>query len=139
MLRLIMKETKTILLIAMLSLSTVSFARVHDDCLAPAGDLNRIFAMGFVGGIIESVEAGPSEITVPDGFTFETGFQAVCDELDRHPELWDIPSRDAIIVAVDILWKNKHPIRKHLDEDDTVAGRRAFLFVIKSSSPRDSD
>jgi len=128
------ETTKTILLIAMLSLSTVSFARVHDDCGLHEGDPNWFFAVGFTGGVIESVEAGPSEITVPDGFTFESGFIAVCDELDRHPELWDIPSRDAIIAAIDILWKTKHPARKHLDEEDTVAGRRPFLFVIKSSS-----
>ena len=118
---------KTILLFAMLSLSTVSFARVHDDCHTDAGDLNRIFAMGFTGGVIESVEAdGVNQITVPDGFTFESGFVAVCSELDRHPELWDVPSRDAIIAAIDILWKNKHPTRKHLDEDDTVASLEGF-------------
>jgi len=117
-----MKETmKTILLIAMLSLSTVSFARVHDDCGRTKGDPNWFFAVGFTGGVIESVEASASDITVPDGFTFETGFVAVCAEIDKHKELWDRPSREAIIAAIDILWKTKHPTRKHLDEDDTVA------------------
>lgn len=103
--------TKALMLFMLLG-SGVAFAGIHDDCHADpttkVGRGNRIFAIGYTGGILDTTiykEVGGRVYTVPEGFTYETGFNAVCAEIDKHPELWDRPSREAVVFAVDALWK----------------------------------
>jgi hypothetical protein len=38
---------------------------------------------------------------------YEQAFDDVCKVMDEHPELWQRPSRDAVIFATDALWKKK--------------------------------
>ena len=38
---------------------------------------------------------------------YEQAFDEVCKVVDEHPELWDRPSRDAVMSAVNLLWKRK--------------------------------
>lgn len=106
--------TRAVALCILLS-STLAFANIHGDCHAdPAtevGQVNRIFAVGYVGGILDTTiyreVNGRRVYTVPEGFTYETGFTAVCAEIDKHSELWERASREAIMVAVNVLWKRK--------------------------------
>ena len=97
-----------------------SFARIHDDCHSKKLKI-QIFAMGFVGGVVsvlqdEEVDGRPV-YTVP--LRFSEAYLQTCDELDRHPELWGVPSRVAIRSVADILWKNRQNRENRHDSFDT--------------------
>ena len=38
---------------------------------------------------------------------YDKAFDAVCQIVDEHPELWSRPSRDAVLFAVNVRWKRK--------------------------------
>jgi hypothetical protein len=100
---------KTILT-ALLLTSTLAFAGVHDACHTDKQE-SRIFAVAYAGAILDL----KSDETTSDGhkvyqmpaLDYEQAFDAVCVEIDKRPELWDRPSREAITFAVDALWKRK--------------------------------
>jgi hypothetical protein len=58
-------------------------------------------------------KAGRSiSITVPESAEHrrkspKQAFGEVCKIVDSHPELWERPSREAVVFAVDALWKRK--------------------------------
>jgi hypothetical protein len=100
--------TKLILGILLLG-STMTFAQIHNDCHSDNHD-SRLFAVGYAGAVIDlktdkTVNGHP--VYQMPSLNYEQAFGEVCKVIDQHPELWNRPSRDAIILAVDILWKRK--------------------------------
>jgi hypothetical protein len=100
---------KTALLFVTLLIPTISFAGIHDSCHTDDKD-SRAFAVGYVGAILDIkrdvVAHGRQTYTMP-ALNYSEAFDAVCAEIDKHPELWSKPSRDAVTFAVDALWKRK--------------------------------
>lgn len=97
------------MLFATLLTSTLAFAGVHDSCHSTERD-RRAFAVGYVGAILDIkrdiVVDGKPAYTMP-ALNYSEAFDAVCKIVDEHPELWKRPSREAVTVAVDTLWKRK--------------------------------
>src|ERR1700677_5171938 len=86
----------------------VAFAgTIHGSCHSDNHD-SRVFAVAYVAGILDikrdEVVDGKPVYQMP-ALTYEQAFDAVCKVVDAHPELWERPSRDAIMFAVDELWK----------------------------------
>jgi len=99
---------RTVALFVLLS-STAAFAGVHDSCHTDNHD-SRVFAVAYTGAVIdlksdETVD-GKKVYQMP-ALNYEQAFDAVCHVIDEQPELWERPSREAVIFAVDALWKRK--------------------------------
>jgi hypothetical protein len=108
-------KTRFVLSLVLLFVPLSYAGQIHDDCYSKKSS-HRFFAAGFIGGVASGLmderdAAGRPVYRVPDKFS-EVYIQ-VCDELDRHPDLWGLPSRIAIRSVADILWKN--PTYKHFD------------------------
>ncbi|MGA2859952.1 MAG: hypothetical protein ABSE40_24040 [Candidatus Sulfotelmatobacter sp.] len=90
--------------------TNLAFAGIHDACHSE--DRNaRNFGVAYVGAILDlkrdEAVAGKSVYKMRS-VNHEQAFMEVCGEIDRHPDLWDRPSREAIVFAVNSLWKNKN-------------------------------
>lgn len=100
---------KTILLLTMVLISTLAFAGIHDSCHTDNHD-SRTFAVAYTGAVIDlkadDTIDGKRVYQMP-AVNYEQAFDAVCKVVDSHPELWSRPSREAVTVAVDELWKRK--------------------------------
>ena len=103
---------KTILT-ALLLTSTLAFAGVHDACHSDNHD-SRVFAVAYVGGILDikrdEVVDGKPVYQMP-ALNYDQAFDAVCKIVDAHPELWNRPSREAVVFAVDELWRRPTKMR----------------------------
>jgi hypothetical protein len=104
-------KTKIILLFTLLS-STLAFAGIHDSCHTEKRE-SRVFAVAYTGAVIdlksdEMTSDGKKVYAMP-ALNYEQAFGEVCKVVDSHPELWNRPSREAVIFAVDALWKQKEP------------------------------
>ncbi len=98
---------KTLALFMLLT-SAVAFAGVHDSCHTESRE-SRVFAVAYTGAVIDL----KSDETTPDGknvyqmpaLNYEEAFGEVCKIVDEHPELWSKPSREAVMFAVNELWR----------------------------------
>jgi hypothetical protein len=100
---------KTIALSLLLT-SGVAFAGVHDSCHTESRE-SRVFAVAYTGAVIdlkadETTSEGKKVYQMP-ALDYEQAFDEVCKVVDSHPELWDRPSREAVVFAVNMLWKKK--------------------------------
>jgi hypothetical protein len=98
------------ILTTLLLTSTLAFAGVHGSCHSDTKD-SRIFAVAYVAAIIdlkgdETTSDGQKVYQMP-ALDYSQAFDAVCAEIDKRPELWERPSREAVIVAVDALWRRR--------------------------------
>ena len=95
--------------VSLLLTSGVAFAGVHDSCHTDNTD-SRTFGLAYTGAVIDlksdETVAGKKVYQMP-ALNYEQAFDAVCHVIDEHPELWNRPSRDAVLFAVDALWKRK--------------------------------
>lgn len=96
-------------LIFVLLVSVSAFAGVHDSCHTDNKD-SRVFAVAYTGAVIdiksdETVDG--KKIYAMPALNYEQAFDEVCEVVDNHPELWNRPSRDAVVFAVNALWKKK--------------------------------
>lgn len=105
-------KTATVLLFVLM-VPNPSFAGIHDDCRQDGSSLNRIFAAGYFSGVLDMLTNeqtnGHRAYVFPAEMTYEQGFDAICRVIDNHPELWNVPSREAIQSAAEILWKESDP------------------------------
>lgn len=61
----------TTALLFILMVPSLSFAgAIHDDCRSDGSSLNRIFMMGYVGGVLDVLTDG-HRITMPKGFVYD--------------------------------------------------------------------
>lgn len=86
---------------------TLAFAGVHDACHSDNHD-SRVFAVAYTGAVIdlksdETVD-GKKVYQMP-ALNYEQAFGEVCKIVDEHPELWSKPSREAVMFAVNELWR----------------------------------
>jgi hypothetical protein len=101
---------KTATLFMMLLAPTLSFAGIHDACHSDNKD-SKTFAVAYTGAVIdlksdEATSDGKKVYQMP-ALDYEQAFAEVCKVVDSHPELWERPSREAVIFAVNALWKRK--------------------------------
>jgi hypothetical protein len=94
-------------IILLMLLTSTAFAGVRDSCHTENHDA-RVFAVAYVGAIIdlksdETVD-GKKVYQMP-ALNYEQAFDAVCKVVDQRPELWDRPSRQAVMFAVNELWR----------------------------------
>ncbi len=97
-------------LAAVLLTSTFAFAGIHDSCHSQDHDA-RTFAVAYTGAVIdlksdETTRDGKRVYQMP-ALNYEQAFDAVCKVIDKHPELWERPSREAVAFAVGALWERK--------------------------------
>jgi hypothetical protein len=102
-------KTKIILLFTLLS-STLAFAGIHDACHTESRD-SRVFAVAYTGAVIdlksdEKTSDGKKVYQMP-ALDYEQAFGEICKIVDSHPELWNRSSREAVVFAVDALWRKK--------------------------------
>jgi hypothetical protein len=98
-----------VILVSMLLSSSLAFAGIHDSCHSADHD-TRTFAVAYTGAILDlkgdEIVDGKKVYAMP-AFNYSEAFEAVCKVVDEHPELWSQPSREAVIFALDALWKRK--------------------------------
>ena len=106
-----MKLLTALLLSSTLFHAGVAFAgTIHGSCHSDNKD-SRIFAVAYVAAIIdlkgdETTSDGQKVYQMP-ALDYSQAFDAVCAEIDKRPEWWERPSREAVIVAVDALWRRR--------------------------------
>jgi hypothetical protein len=97
------------ILVLMLLSSSLAFAGIHDSCHTGNHD-SRTFAVAYTGAVIDlkaDEKIDGKKVYMMPAFNYEQAFDAVCKVVDEHPELWSRPSREAVIFALDVLWKRK--------------------------------
>jgi hypothetical protein len=95
------RYVKQMILVLMLLSSSLAFAGIHDSCT---------FAVAYTGAVIDlkaDEKIDGKKVYMMPAFNYEQAFDAVCKVVDEHPELWSRPSREAVIFALDVLWKRK--------------------------------
>jgi len=101
--------TKALVLFMLLG-SGVASAGVHDACHTADKD-SRVFATAYAGAVIDlkgdETKDGKNVYQMPS-LNYEQAFGEVCKVVDEHPELWERPSRDAVVFAVNVLWRRKY-------------------------------
>jgi hypothetical protein len=119
-----MKTRLSLVLLLLMFVPGAAAQMIHKDCHDKTDRAERVFAIGYVAAVLDSMDDDTDGLvyTWPrNNVTYEQALVLVCEFIDRHPELWTVPSRDAIRAAGAFLWKYRP--RKHRDDpaEDTSA------------------
>lgn len=89
--------------------SMFAFGQTQTACHTDNRD-SRIFAVAYAGAIIDLKRDDKTNYQMP-AINYVEAFDEVCKVVDRHPELWERPSREAVTFAVDQLWRKQNEKR----------------------------